>query len=281
MLTDQYTLCTLANYKTFAGIDGVDNDDKLAILIDAASDRIETYCCRKFASRSYTEFHSGAGEKELRLDQAPLSGVTRVSVGFVDAIKFTGTTTSAYEAYVSASSTALTLTIKVASGDSTDSLDYSDYATLTSLTAAATALTGWTATLQHTEGNWASADIVPTGGLHCLSPDTAIVKVFEEAYSSYDVDWDAGTLIHIGGGWPSGNRNIYVSYTAGYSTIPDDVEQAAMELVKDCWDRSQRDGTLQSEKVGSYAWAVSAMQSTPLTGSIKDRLAPWRRITLG
>ena len=281
MAVDTYALCTLANYKAFAGITDTDNDSKLEMLIDAVSDRIEQWCCRKFKSRDYTEFFDGSREQDLRLAQAPLTAVGRVSVGFVDAIRLTGTTTSAYEAYVSTSSTALTLTIKVASGDSETELAYADYATLTLLTAAATGTTGWTATLLHDEGDWASADIVPCGASHCLDPDTVTVKVFEEAYGEYDVDWDAGTLIHTGDGWPCGRRNIYVEYTAGYSSIPDDVEQAAMEMVKDAYDLSLRDNTLASEKVGSYAWAAQAVTTTPLWKSLQDRLSTWRRITLG
>jgi len=279
MAVDTYALVSLANFKTFAGIDDTDNDAKLEMIIDAVSDRIESYCGRKFLTRSYSETFSGHGDERLRLKHAPITAISRVCVGRVDAVKCTGTGTSIYEATVTVSSTALTMLLMAGAGNTTSTITLADYTTLTTLVAAATAETGWTVTLEHSDGNWASADLIATGALHCLSPDTAILQVWEDFCYDYEVDWEAGELIHGGDGWTRGSRNIYVEYTAGYTAVPDDVEQAACELVKDCYDLAGRDGTLVAETVGSHRWQA-LVRAQPLNDSIADKLAPHRRIWL-
>jgi hypothetical protein len=279
MAVDTYALCTLANFKTFAGITGTDDDARLEILIDAASDRIESYCGRKFASRDYSEEYNGDGHERLRLWQGPLTAVGRVCIGRVDAIEIKGTGTAVYDASVATTSTTLTMVLRAATGNTTSTRLFADYVTLTLLTAAATAETGWTATLRHTDGNWASADIIQVGAQHCLSPDSATVEVWEESHEGYDVDWDAGELIHTEGSWATGSRNIHVEYTAGYATIPDDVEQACMELVKDAFDRAKRDTTLMGETVGAYRWQA-LVQEFPIAQRLGDKLANHRRVYL-
>lgn len=278
MAVDTYALCSLANFKTYAGIDGTDDDSRIELLIDAASDRIEKYCNRQFLTRTYTETYDGTGHTRLRLYQAPVTVVTRVVSGREEALNVTGTATGGYAAYVTADSTNLTFLVKIASGDSTDTLAIADYATLSSMNTAINALSNWTSTLRHGDGNWATSDIIASGALQCLDPDTASLYTWNEAEQEYDIDWTAGELIHAGAGWPRGSRNIYVEYTAGYTNVPDDVEQACMEMVKLAYDSAERDTSVSSERIGSYAWARGAVQEQEFTQKMADRLWSHRRI---
>lgn len=49
--------------------------------------------------------------------------------------------------------------------------------------------------------------------------------------SAYYVDTSIDTLFIRSGEWPSGFGSIKVTYTAGYSTTPDDIKIAALDLV--------------------------------------------------
>ena len=68
----------------------------------------------------------------------------------------------------------------------------------------------------------------------------------------YDLDGDAGLVYRIGTVWPCGTRNIQVVYTAGYSTIPDDVVHAANIIVADWYTRAKQlaGGQSQNELSG-------------------------------
>lgn len=65
---------------------------------------------------------------------------------------------------------------------------------------------------------------------------------------SYSVDLDEGLLVRRASGvaipFTNGVRNIHVTYVAGYSTVPEDIKQATLVLVKHLWDtqRGPRQG---------------------------------------
>lgn len=42
--------------------------------------------------------------------------------------------------------------------------------------------------------------------------------------------------------WPAGRRNIVLAYNGGFSTVPKDLEQAAIEQAAYVWNRKQRIG---------------------------------------
>lgn len=64
-------------------------------------------------------------------------------------------------------------------------------------------------------------------------------------YSNYGyrVDLSLGTVTRLYGGLPMpfwlGQGNIEVTYTAGYATIPDNVRQAALEIIRVGWQPQQ------------------------------------------
>lgn len=68
-----YALATLGNAKTFLGITNSDKDEVLEMLINQATDYLETKCGRRFASTTYTEQeYDGNGTVELKLQQFPV-----------------------------------------------------------------------------------------------------------------------------------------------------------------------------------------------------------------
>lgn len=70
--------------------------------------------------------------------------------------------------------------------------------------------------------------------------------------TDYVVDYDKGLLQRLGTtgyaiDWPA--WNVTVAYTAGFATIPEDVEDACIRLVKGRYYAEQRDPLLKSEDI--------------------------------
>lgn len=82
------------------------------------------------------------------------------------------------------------------------------------------------------------------------------------ASSEYYVDNNIDTLFKHSGYWPSGFGSVKVTYTAGYSTTPDDVKIAALDLVhhyqKEEYKERKSIGTATIDtglsKIGSSKW---------------------------
>jgi uncharacterized phiE125 gp8 family phage protein len=75
-----YALVTLGNAKTFLGINNGDKDELIGMLIDQATDYLETKCGRRFASTVYTnEEYDGRESYELNLKNYPIISFTSLS----------------------------------------------------------------------------------------------------------------------------------------------------------------------------------------------------------
>lgn len=61
-----------------------------------------------------------------------------------------------------------------------------------------------------------------------------------EDTDDYEFDGDTGMLYRKAGCWPEGRRNIRVTYTAGYETLPDDVVHAANIIVAEWYVRAKQ-----------------------------------------
>lgn len=83
--------------------------------------------------------------------------------------------------------------------------------------------------------------------------------------------------------WPRGDGNIKVEYTAGYSTIPDDLSFAATMLVAWLARNSPSGSVLTSESLGGYSYSVAstAMGSAPELGSTRQILTTYRDSSWG
>src|SRR5262249_30874118 len=76
--------------------------------------------------------------------------------------------------------------------------------------------------------------------------------------------------------WPTGINNFRIQYTAGYATIPEDVQEACAELVATWFVQRGRDLTLVHEALsGSYAYQA-AVSRGELPDRIKAMLRPYR-----
>src|SRR5205823_9739884 len=84
--------------------------------------------------------------------------------------------------------------------------------------------------------------------------------------------------------WPVGVNNFRVQYTAGFATVPEDVQEACAELVATYFAQRGRDLTLQAEAVpGGHSYSVPGVTIDNIPERIAALLRPYRitRVTTG
>jgi len=234
MTVDQYALTTLASAKTYMGYGaGTEADAFIESLIDQATVLMETYCDRKLKSRAFTqERYDGTGLNTIVLLQWPIISVGAISVGQVQAITVKNTATDT-TAFVSVSSTGVTLT---KDGTETELL-FADYLTMTLLADAITATGTFTGTVVSDYASFKSDQLVAVNNLYCLDVDANLNIPNPSGYlSDYSVNASIGELC-FPGNTGQGYQNIFITYTAGYATIPDDLVLACNMQVN--WMRKQ------------------------------------------
>ena len=273
-------LTTLERVKDWLGLTVATHDAILERLIDAASDAIEKYCGRYFVSTSRAERYDGTGDQYLYLDYLPLTAITRVSIGTQSAMSLTNAASGAYAAHASLSSTTLTLAVYGGASAGTSTLTLADHADIDALATAVNALgTGWTAVAVSSYSDWAATECgkIDFMGQECFAGTTIHLEVPEEREDTFQVYADEGCLYRASG-WPRGHRNVFVDYTGGYSVVPDDIEQAAIEIVARLWAERERDPGVTSERLGDYAWTRS---QRVVSDDLRAKLAPYRIVPLG
>ena len=286
-------------------------DALLGALITAVSDAVEKFCRRDFTSKAYDELYNGEGDRRLLLRQYPVQSVQSVRYRPVTVLKIQNTSTALNQrATVAVTSTGLTL-VRVASGVSgTDtSVTFAANPTLQSVANAVTALgNGWTAQVVGDSGGdyglWPAADLfvkpsygdgVQSQGALTARGTFAELKLHTYELSGYQ--WDARgwllraipytdpELLHPEDlVFPVGINNFRVQYTAGYTTVPEAVQEACARWVAYAYYLCQRDPSLlhqvpNSGTTSGWGPVTSGRASPP--ADVRALLAPYRRHTAG
>jgi hypothetical protein len=299
-------LCTLTRaYQNIQGQTlGGPYDSLIATLITTASDAIAKYCRRDFYVRSYDELYSGNGERRLLLREYPIQSVKSVRYRPVTVLKIINNTPSNTQARVQVTSTGITLTWtdNTATAQSS-SKSFAGNATLAAMSTAINAIgSGWSAQAVGDTGGdyglWPSADLYvpPSFGDGTTSQGNltargvfAELKLHTYELAGYQFDprgwllraipYTDPELLHpedlI---FPPGINNFRVQYSAGYTTIPESVQQACAMWTAMLFFQVQRDPQLLSQ---SLPGSISQSWNTgDPTTDIKNLLAPYRRYTI-
>ena len=248
----------------------------LDALVTAVSKAIENYCWRTFAVTNYDELYPGNDRRELVLRNYPTVSIERVAHAPTPALSVTNTSASNQRATVKVTATGLEL-IRVASGVSTTStILFSDQPTLSALAAAVTALgNGWSATVINAPDNLrASADLRALQGAFQALNVNAELKLHTSELSSFVVDAERGCLTREDGACFYGGLHAWrVVYSAGFSAVPDEVQEACAEWVAQLFWQTKRDPGLSSEAVPGV---VSRVILRDMPASVKFLLSPHR-----
>ena len=257
----------------------IENNYVLEKLIDRASDLIERYTGRKLLSRTYTrETYAGNGHTRLILRNYPVARITRLSVGRDNAfyVKCSATT----DAFIEVNTTQVIL-----NKDGTSAtLTIADYATISLLIAAINETSGWAATLVSSDyGSYKASEVLPMPAQACKSPDIAYVEIPDDDLSGYYVEniadefYNSG-IIYYPGGFTAG-LDYFVTYTAGYTSIPYLLEEACLELVKYKWDLLQKSSAVTTETIGDIHYMLKDLKDA-LPVSVLRELDKFKRIVL-
>jgi len=288
----------------------------LAKLITAASREIIRYCNRKFALSTYTEIVTPEGTRQDRGEPAsaklsafPVQNVVSVLTGRSGVLTIrngdTATNQFAQVSFVTTGDveyldlvyTGLSLKRMASGVTSTVSLAFSSYVTLGALATAINSLgNGWNATVQASCEKFPSASLVGVREPKDALSNGAVLDLFTQAATSYDINRSTGILRCYGGtgngyggfggdpwnnawdgigGWGGGSwgwGQLRVEYQAGWSVIPENLQQVCAEVVKGIYARLDVDPSLKSETLGKYTWAARDTIST---------LPDWAQSTLG
>lgn len=270
MAVGTYALTSLANLKAWLGITVSTYDSVLEAAIDRSTAIIETYCDRKLKSRTHREFVMPMGGKTVALDNFPIVSVKTIAFGPAIAFNIESDTgDSDVLATVENEGSKLNL-VKIAS-DGTEtsvSLAFSSYKTTAALVTYINAsVSGWTATLAE---NAYTFSLYRFGG-RGVKNAVCSVEYPKDNISEYRIDADR-SLIHIRSDkfphfnsegrdtnrFPRGFYPLFVEYTAGYATTPDDLERACIEIAAEMYQARYSERGVTSETLGDYTYSKQA-----------------------
>lgn len=240
------------------------DDAAINTLIAAASGAIRRYCRRDFTATAYDELLDGSGAGRLALRHFPIVSVQAVRHRPAAVLTVQNVNVALnQQARVTVTAIGLTL-LRVASGvPSTDLVPFAGNVTLNALAAAVNAVgNGWSAQVAGGFGLWPTADLRgPQGALNACGQGAAL-QLHTAELAGYQVDERRGWLLC--GVWPVGVGNFRVQYTAGYSAVPDDVQEACAALTATWFQQRGRDLSLSAENVaGTYSYATAGVERLP------------------
>ncbi len=248
--TGQLNALAVANEQTLR----ITGDYLISQLIARAGDFLDRICGRNLESAEYTHERYDGGEKKIFIKNWPVSEVTQISSGKMNAIRIRYTSTTAYNAYVIVSTLGVTLVV-----DGTASVVDLTFATNTTLLAMANAINavvGWMATVAATAYNgFPSSQLFRKLNRFALNQYISL-EIPDQPIDGYEVEYESG-ILRLSSGFIWGWRNIFVTYMGGYTTIPPLLQQICIELVKNKYNLIGKDTTLKSEKIGRvYAYTM-------------------------
>lgn len=244
------SLVNMAEIVYFLGIENVSvEDNNLLMIRDSVEAWVQNIFCRRtFAVTVYKEKYNGSGNKYLTLNNYPIVSLSRLSIGTDDVISIKNTNAGAHAA-VTVNSTDVVL---VKDG-TINTLSLTTYSTMTTLVSAINLLSGWTATLLDSDySTYPSNILLEKYGLQCINNNYVYLTMPDEGEDDFEVD-PTTAIIYSPFGFPVGVRNIYVDYSAGLATIPDDLKLAIMIIVKYIWQRRSE------ESFGTSSYGIGGL----------------------
>lgn len=258
----------------------------LATLPDAitrASRALQRYMQRDIVRSSYDEVHDGMGYGRLVLRQYPVLGPVTLRTGLTPVLTVRNTSPANQRATASLTTTGDTVTglavtgitlIRTASGVITPDTS-TVFATYPTLQAAAdhvnTLGNGWVATVTAGYGLWPAADLrAVQGNGNAANGSTASFMLHASDLSDFRVDERAGVVTLApgyydpafaaqgtwGGVLTTGTQNVRALYTAGFDTVPEDLQMACILTVQAWATALATSQQFKSETAKSYSYTL-------------------------
>jgi len=270
MAVDAASLITLSDLKAQLGIASTTDDAVLERCIDRASKAVESYCARVFKENRYYETHDTTGQPRLVLKQNPVSVVRFVGYEWDNALTVSSTVASDAMVTVSVDSDHIHLYRVSSTGAETSTqVTFASHDTTAELATHISTLTGFSASSLI---NLPSRYLRKAAGLNLLS-STAYLGAWSGGFNDYQIDLDSGIVF---GPQLKQYRSMFVDYTAGYATVPYDVQEATTMIASRIYNGRKRDSGLASESLGGYSYSVRS--SAEVDAEARELLSTYRRI---
>jgi len=246
-------------------------------MINRGSEIIENYLNRNILSREYRHEKYDGGGEDLFTRNFPITSIRRLSIGTIDAIRVRNTASNLYNAYVAVTETGIILT---AEETSESELTFATYPTMADMVGAINAVANWEAEITHSDRNgWPSDLLFPQPNIFCAESSYSDIEVPGEPLEGYTVDAEAG-IINFSSGYRHGFFNVFITYTAGYTSTPDAIAHAACRTVKAMDEARSTGATTKSEKLGDYSYTNANLNEVLNLSEIKE-LRAYRRMLSG
>lgn len=294
MAVGTYALTTLAGLKAHLGITVSTYDTLLEQYIDHATAKIERWIGRQIKVRNYFEWYGGNNVKAVRLKQYPINYISGVYSGWAAGLTISSTVPSDINLTISINTDPLgtvangvlspcaVLTRTTTAGTTIIStLTFLLYPTTTLLAAAISAITGYSASVTtemrcaqlhpRAGGDVKQSSVVLTGtnisSEYAYESLTGIVTIRQEAYP---------TMHMRNPSFASSPLSTLIEYSAGYTTVPDDIHQACLVIASTMYLSRKSDTSLQNESLGDYSYSMVSADSS--RAMMEDMLGSWKEI---
>lgn len=225
-----------------------DQQDRLDALIAAGQAAIEKFLKRTIESTEHDEVLPVLQDGALCLSNFPVLSVARICDSKQSVLTLSNSSAQLSSCYVT--STGLSLNRTSSGTRTSNTLAFATYKTVTTVAGAVTALgSGWSASATSGWESYPSTDLVEGQFLNTTS-DVSLY-LWKDASSRFSVDYERG-LIRSG----FGAGDVRVIYTAGFASVPDDLQKVLADLARDAYDDSV---SVVAESLSDYSYSLASM----------------------
>jgi len=243
-------------------------------ILDWVDGLVKLYCNRTIESTSYKEWIDGTGGPLIWLSDYPVTALNRICIESNTALQVSNSSSDCAYSQVSVTTTGLTLTVVGGTNEHSDTLTFASYTTLTLINTAINELGyGWVSTLIDSDyAAYPSTNLREGYGLQSSHGAKAALDIPSRPTDGYRLDPGMGE-VYRSFGWPAGYQNIYCDYTAGYSTIPEVLQNAVCAWIKFLYDKKNE------EAFGLSSYNNSGIQKAfeEMPGEVRAVLDAYRK----
>lgn len=251
-----------------------------ARLISTASQWLTKQVGTVIVSTAITEEKEVGSNRLIRLDNLPVISIDSIKCDLSVAIAVTYAG-AAQRASITYGATGIVTCSTNTSGVIVNTtFNITTYPLVSSLAAAIATVAGFGVVTTPVMAALLSADLRPSQGTLSVLNATANVYAYKTMLNEWDLKsqstgsiqldrWMPDTYRFPDQVWGADRRNarIQVTYTAGYSPVPDDIQRATCSMCQYFYDATSFTGALIREKIGDYEYNYS--QSMPFPQSVR------------
>ena len=285
-------LVQLSDVKTYLQIASTftTDDTLLTQVLTNVSAAVESYCRRSFSAVIPCSDILDGGVVALALNSRPVvavSALADLTQRAMNELLGTGNGAASSFTHTLASAPLQPLSVQVVAGivaaiddgngnlagagvASGSTVNYTSGAIVLNLTAAPASGTSIVA-------GYVPNTAVISPALYSVDSARGLIFPLPEPPQNFPIPAGLFQFLQLKPAWGVGERRWQISYTAGYSVVPADVQLAALMIIA---GRYNRRDALAQEQVGDYSYSAEAGPSSGFSAEVEQLLSPWREVVI-